>query len=800
VGRKRKYKKKSEGALANLNWETNPDTMREVGAVIFIALGILFILSLFNGAGKLGGWIDYGLTYLFGLVAFFVPITMIGLGVYLWKPENYDLKGSSVIGIILGFIFFPALLGSSGGIIGSFVQNLLVSLLGQVTAYIIIVCLVLVAFLLALNTSIKNLKDKLTPVAEDQKVKVNNGQENQGVSFFDLIKQKIGIGKSSQQDQKVPVQELKAVEQKVLSANTDTNWEYPPLDLLEISNSKASAGNIAKNVEIIEKTLKDFSIEVAMGDVNIGPTVTQYTFKPKQGIKLNQITARGNDLALALAAHPIRVEAPIPGKAAVGIEIPNKTPAIVTLREVFESPEYKAKKSNLTLALGRDVAGNPFIADLQKMPHLLIAGSTGSGKSICINGVISSLVYQNSPNDLRLLLVDPKRVEFTRYNNIPHLLTPVITDVGETISMLKWSVAEMDRRFKLFQRAGKRDISSYNKEPAEEGKIPYIVIIIDELADLMAQSAREVEAAIVRLAQMARAVGIHLIVATQRPSVNVITGLIKANITSRVAFATASQVDSRTILDLSGAEKLLGNGDMLYLGSDVGKPKRVQGVFIQDKEVSALTNFLKHSGHAQYDESILHYQPATAGISNANGGDAEDPMYNEAKETVVRAGKASASLLQRRLKVGYARAARLLDILESNGVIGPGKGAKPRDVLIGPETLEMEREMKQTSNMQYATNNNQDSNLMSSGQEQKANSSLVQGDESRIKAGPSQTEASGNKKYEEQKKEPIIDMKDADGEEKIYIHSRDNLKTNNSNHKSSSADYDAEADEEQESK
>ena len=724
MSRKRKYKKKGEGAFSNLNWETNPDTLREVGAVIFISLGILFLLSLFNGAGKLGGYIDTGLIWTFGLIAFFVPIAMIGLGIYLWKPDNYELKGTSIIGIIMAFIFIPALLGSAGGKIGIGVQGLLTSMIGQIAAYILIVCFSLVALLLALNTSIRTIREKLVPVPEDKGVKVH-GQEQQKPSFWKGLRTKLGFGTTSDNsNQQVPVKELNVDQNKVLSSSTDTDWEYPPLDLLELSNTKASPGNIAKNVDTIQKTLKDFSIDVTMGDVNIGPTVTQYTCKPKQGIKLNQITSRSNDLALALAAHPIRIEAPIPGKSAVGVEVPNKTPAIVTLREILESNDFKAKKSNLTLALGRDVAGQSFIVDLQKMPHLLIAGSTGSGKSICINGIISSLVYQNSPNDLRFLLVDPKRVEFTRYNDIPHLLTPVVTDVNETISMLRWAVSEMDRRFKLFQRSGKRDIIAYNKQPAEEGKLPYIVIIIDELADLMAQSPREVEAAIVRLAQMARAVGIHLIVATQRPSVNVITGLIKANITSRIAFATASQVDSRTILDLSGADKLLGNGDMLYLGSDIGKPKRVQGVFIQDKEVLALTNFLKHTGHAHYDESILNYQP-TRGDSGGSGDQQDDSMYGEAKETVVRAGKASASLLQRRLRVGYARAARLLDILESNNVVGPAKGAKPRDVMIGPETLEMEKEMA-GKNAKFRMQNAELDN-------QKPKASPVQGDEPRVR-------------------------------------------------------------------
>ncbi len=431
--------------------------------------------------------------------------------------------------------------------------------------------------------------------------------------------------------------------------------------------------------------------------MNVGPTVTQYQLKPTEGVKLNQITSRSDDLALALAAHPIRVEAPIPGKAAVGVEVPNKVTAKVTLRQVIENEKFKKRDSNLMLALGLDVAGMPITVDLKKLPHLLIAGATGSGKSVCIHAIITTFIFENSPKDLRFILVDPKRVEFTAYNGIPHLLTPVIVDVDKTVNILKWSIAEMERRFRIFQDMGARDLESYN-ERAKKGTatqtadgikhepLPNIVIIIDELSDLMSQAANEVEGAIVRLAQMARATGIHLIIATQRPSVNVITGIIKANVPARIAFAVASQVDSRTIIDQSGAEKLLGSGDMLYLGGETTKPKRVQGVFLSDKEIRDVTEFLKRGGQAIYDQSISEFKPK--GSHAGDGGEAEDSMYDEAKEVVVRAGKASASLLQRRLKVGYARAARLLDILEANGVIGPAEGAKPREVYL--DSIEVE--------------------------------------------------------------------------------------------------------------
>jgi S-DNA-T family DNA segregation ATPase FtsK/SpoIIIE len=470
----------------------------------------------------------------------------------------------------------------------------------------------------------------------------------------------------------------------------DGNWQFPSLDILGYSDStKAESGNIGKNVDVIKKTLKDFGIDVSMHEVNVGPTLTQYTLKPAEGVKLTNITARANDVALALAAHPIRIEAPIPGKSLVGIEVPNKVSATVSLREVLEAPEYKDMESPLSLGLGRDVAGKAIAIDLKKMPHLLVAGATGSGKSVCINALLVNLLYRNSPVDLRLLLIDPKRVEFTEYNGIPHLLTSVVTETDRTISSLRWAVSEMERRYQLLASNNRRNIDAFNDNPPDgQAKLPYILVVIDELADLMSQAANEVEGSIVRIAQMARAVGMHLVVATQRPSVDVITGLIKANIPARIAFAVPSVADSRTILDQGGADKLLGRGDMLLLTSETPQPKRIQGAYLKDKEIHAVTAFVKEQAPAVYDESIQTYRSGVrdgvhGGISD--GGEGDDELYNEAKELVMQAGKASASLLQRRLKVGYARAARLLDLLENEGVIGPADGAKPRDVLIQPD-------------------------------------------------------------------------------------------------------------------
>ncbi|MEK7139316.1 MAG: DNA translocase FtsK, partial [Patescibacteria group bacterium] len=455
-----------------------------------------------------------------------------------------------------------------------------------------------------------------------------------------------------------------------------------PLDLLSDKQDKPLAGDIGVNQERIKTTLENFGIEVEMGEVSVGPTVAQYTLKPKEGVKLSQITTLHNDLALALAAHPIRIEAPIPGKSLVGIEVPNQNIATVTMREMLVSKEFAKRKTTMSLPIGKDVAGKVWLADLSVMPHLLIAGATGSGKSICINTVITSLLYQNSPNTLRFIMVDPKRVELSVYNGIPHLLTPVVTDAKKIINALKWTIAEMDRRYELLARTGWRDIKSFNQSSKQ--KIPYLVFIVDEMADLMQTSGSEVEGYVIRLAQLARAVGIHLILATQRPSVDVITGLIKANITSRIAFAVASSTDSRTILDFSGAEKLLGRGDMLYISATLSSPKRLQGAYVSEDETRRLVEYIKgQSGEPDYDSSVTE-KPAH-GVSGLIGGDDDDELLAAARDLVVSAGKASASYLQRRLKIGYARAARILDLLEAAGVIGPADGAKPRDILVGAD-------------------------------------------------------------------------------------------------------------------
>ncbi len=480
-------------------------------------------------------------------------------------------------------------------------------------------------------------------------------------------------------------------------------YKPPPIDLLDIGKEVPKSGDTKINTAVIKRTLQNFGIEVMMSEINTGPTVTQYTLKPAEGIKLSKITGLSNDLALALASHPIRIEAPIPGRALVGIEVPNKTRANVRLRDLLEN-NFEQLPMNLALALGEDVSGFPVYTDLTRMPHLLVAGSTGTGKTIFLNSLIINLLYQPStskksagPDNLRFIMVDPKRVEFSAYTNLPHLLCPVIFNATQTVNALKWLTGEMERRFEVLSEGTSRNIESYNEKALKAGKptLPFIIVIIDELADLMAAKGKEIEGLIVRLAQMARAVGIHLIVATQRPSVEVITGLIKANITSRVTFQVASQVDSRTIIDTAGAEKLIGSGDMLYISSDSGRPQRIQGAYVSEKEVSKVVEHIisKEESGGKMDESLIEEIEKTSQKEEGDESfyDEEDSLYEEAKKIVIESRKASASLLQRRLKIGYARAARLIDMLEERGVVGPGEGAKPREIYTGDDSGEWKK-------------------------------------------------------------------------------------------------------------
>ncbi|OGY41538.1 MAG: hypothetical protein A2Y82_00270 [Candidatus Buchananbacteria bacterium RBG_13_36_9] len=705
--------------------ELHPQTKRWIMIIFMFALAGISLLGLFNLAGNAGLAIDSILTLFFGWAKFIFPLILVIWG-YALLNKKYHIKAISYVGLILFVFSFTALLhlfipvedailavdqGRGGGYLGLFLSYSFLNIMGLYATIIAILAIFIISILLILNTSIEDLKESRTILGriilrlqiwyyhlklkfakkDEEEYPEEEQAEQEG-------KEEITSGEEKElafSSKKLKGKEIEIENEEITLEKPKTKRTYKkvdlPLDLLDDKIGKPTAGNIAANKLIIQKTLESFGIPVEMGDIAVGPTVTQYTLKPTEGIKLSRITALSDDLALALAAHPLRMEAPIPGKSLVGIEVPNQSVAIVRLRELLESPEFKNRKTQLTLAIGRDVSGKTWVADLGKMPHLLVAGQTGSGKSVALHSVIVSLLYQNSPETLKLIMVDPKRVEMPAYNEIPHLLTPVITDVKKTVNALKWTIAEMDRRYILLEKFGKRNIDDFNKVSQE--KMPYIIFAVDEMADLMSSMGHEVEGLIIRLAQMSRAVGIHLVLATQRPSVEVITGLIKANVPARIAFAVASITDSRTILDYSGAEKLIGRGDMLYTCAELSKPKRLQGAFVSEAEVNRIVNYLKQSGEKpDYDQTVVSKQTKLNGDGEVDFSDPDqgDELFEEAKEIILQAGKASTSYLQRRLKVGYARAARLMDLLEEAGIVGPGEGAKPREILVTEREVESE--------------------------------------------------------------------------------------------------------------
>ncbi|RJO58922.1 DNA translocase FtsK [Candidatus Parcubacteria bacterium] len=704
---------KTEGQTTK---KLKPETRQGVVITVLIALAFLSVLSLFGWAGGFGRGLDKALGWLFGWARFVFPVVLLVWSNFLYKPQKFSLRSANYFGLLIGWLGLSGLLelfvpvslmteklgdGTGGGVFGLISAWPLMRAMGYVASIVVLLAMFIIGLLIMFDTSLNTLADqgnifkrlKFRWLAMTDKLRANKHIEEiepppaepdleaeDELEFDTKELAETEIAQSEQQRLPKKPEYLKPKVRRKIAYS---------LDLLDFATSKPTSGDIAANQERIQKTLANFGLEVEMGEVNVGPTVTQFTLKPADGVKLNSITALSNDLALALAAHPIRIEAPIPGKSLVGIEVPNQAAALVRLVDILKSKNFEERKSVLTVAVGKSVTGEAWVADVDRMPHLLIAGATGSGKSVCINAILLSLLFENGPDDLKLILVDPKRVELTIYNGIPHLLTPVITEVPKIINALRWVVNEMDRRFQVLSQAGKRNIQAYNQNSPDP--LPFLVVVIDELADLMAVAAREVEAAIIRLAQMARAVGIHLIVATQRPSVDVITGLIKANITHRMAFTVASAIDSRTILDSPGAEKLLGRGDMLYSSPELSKPKRLQGCFVSDKEIEKVVTMLKEQAQPEYLEEIVEKPQGLVGLNNGVmageflGDESDDELLVEAKNVILRAQKASASLLQRRLRIGYARAARLLDLLEEQGVIGPGEGAKPREILISSD-------------------------------------------------------------------------------------------------------------------
>lgn len=716
----------------------SPDTIEGLAVLFFLLLAGLSIFSLIDLAGKFGVFWKGMLVALFGGVAWLLPAYIVALGIMrLIRPPR---QGVLVTGLSLLVLVISALadslgaaekinlLNDGGGYIGLLLRWPLESVFDYwmtvVILTVLLIATIIIIFDITLMTFIRAtvlqparvmkqvvIGQKLSPVKSapletSDTLELTAATSKWRLPFFTRRKEDVSeiepaeiidevlvneeIGDSAADDDFEEVDGGAPVTARVSSQPKHQTIKYKPieidlpLNLLEPSKDKPTSGDVEANKELIRRTFESFNIKVEMGEVSVGPTVTQYTLKPDAGVKLAAITGLSNDLALALAAHPIRIEAPIPGKSLVGIEVPNTAVAMVKLRDILESDLFQKRSSNLILAIGKDVSGKSWVADLERMPHLLVAGATGAGKSVALNGIILSLLYQNNPSDLKIILIDPKRVEFSVYKHMPHLLTPIITEVPATVNALKWLLSEMDRRFIVMSESGDRNIQTYNQRHAE--KMPYIVLVIDELADIMVSAASEVESAIIRLAQMARAVGIHLVLATQRPSVDVITGLIKANVPARIAFSVASLTDSRTILDASGAEKLLGRGDLLFVSAEVAKPKRVQGAYVTDDEIRNVVNYLKQKATPEYIEGVTA-KPSGGGYGGSDEDD--DPLYNEAETIIIDSKKASASYLQRRLKVGYARAARLLDILEARGVIGPGEGAKPREVLMTREERDM---------------------------------------------------------------------------------------------------------------
>lgn len=670
----------------------NPETKNSIVAVFLLGLATLLVLAAFGKAGPVGQFIYLILNNLFGWGYYLLPTISVLVALLFLLARQKIFMATSLIGaslfIVSGLGIIDILFENKGGLIGKVIGLLQVPF-GYTASLILGFAILAVSLLITFNASIKFRRDEKEkmensekfPLAEVEEVVVA-GAEEQKTKPVDLPAvpaQQAGRGSLNE------VERQPAVSKKL---KTYANYVAPPLSLFKSSVEKPSPGDLRANANIIKRTLDGFGIPVEMGEINIGPKVTRYTLKPAEGVKLSRIIALNQDLALALAAHPIRIEAPIPGKSLVGIEVPNKSAAIVRLGSLLAYSEAK-ESGPLNFILGRGVSGEPVYADIGKMPHLLVAGATGSGKSVAIHSLIISLLCKNSPATLRLALIDPKRVELSIYSGLPHLIAPVITEGKKTIGLFRWTIQEMERRYEILLGAGVRDIGSYNQK--NDPPLPYILLIVDELADLMAAHGKEIESSIVRLAQMARATGIHLVVSTQRPSVEVITGLIKANITARIALQVASQVDSRTILDMAGAEKLLGGGDMLFISSEFSKPKRIQGAYISEEEIRRVAQFIEENNETlEYGENVPlngaapeNGETPSQFLENWTGDEGdEDEMYQEAVRVVSEAKKASASLLQRRLKVGYARAARLLDIMEERGLIGPGEGAKPREVFI----------------------------------------------------------------------------------------------------------------------
>lgn len=698
--------KKKEEKSFSLKKEISQETFQAIIAILFFAGTLLTVLSALGKAGVVGDYIYKSLKYLFGIGYFLFPLLLSMLGIYFLSGIEKKVQTSKIISSFLFFLSGLGLInilpGNRGGLFGNLVSSPLIKLIDVYATVGILIAILIISILVMFEThftqeSLKFWKwfskedKKNLSIEDDEKIDEEVEKVKETIEAEEKLKPK-------QKEIPVPiameVDEDKDFDLSPKHIARDRAYEPPPLSLLERDKGKPEVGDIKANANIIKRTLLNFGIDVEMDEISIGPSVTRYALKPAEGVKLAKIVGLNSDLALALAAHPVRIEAPIPGKSLVGIEIPNTVKTMVGLGSLLSSEEYQESTKPLLISLGKGISGKPVFANLAKAPHMLIAGTTGSGKSVTIHTLITSLIYRNSPEDLKFIFIDPKRVELTLYNKIPHLLTPVITDAKKAILALRWAAKEMSRRYDILEKNTVRDIESYhkNKEKDSEG-MPYIVIVIDELADIMQTYPRELESAIVRLAQMSRAVGIHLILSTQRPSVNVITGLIKANVPTRVALQVSSQIDSRTILDAPGAEKLLGAGDTLYQGGEMSKPIRLQSAYISEAELKKVVKYLTdtYKDEIMSEINLTSTEPSSSAMFEASMDDesldGEDDMLEEAKAIVMEAGKASTSYLQRKLSIGYSRAARLMDMLEKKGIIGPANGSKPREVIGGVETV-----------------------------------------------------------------------------------------------------------------
>lgn len=710
---------------------------KDILGMIIVAFGIISMISLFSFKMGIIGSAIRGITFsLMGFGGYFWPLVLIAVGI-VYILDEYDNEELKILATIL-FILISFLIildgkntvstgiidrvknslslsqfNRGGGAIGSFLGFFFYKLFGTIGAYIVSFFGISISLLFITDTKLmdildhsiilkENLQKKLQKNVPNDK-KINKPRKILELTPEELLELPMEEIKIIDYTVEQPKESLKGVnikkEIEIIDSEIKeksikaliTEYKIPPLSMLNTPNNKFNVNDereIRNNGKIIEETMKNFGIEATITQINKGPTITCYELSPAPGIKLSRIVSLSDNIALSLASSDIRIEAPIPGKSAVGIEVPNKNKDSVLLKELLMSKEYINIESSVPLALGKDVSGKTIVSSIDKMPHLLIAGATGSGKSVCINTIIMNILFKSSPDDVKLLLIDPKVVELNVYNGIPHLLIPVVTEAKRAAFALNWAVEEMEKRYKLFAKNGVRDITSYNSKinNNETEKLPMIVIIIDELADLMMVAAQEIEDYICRLAQMARAAGMYLIVATQRPSVDVITGTIKANIPSRISFAVSSQIDSRTILDMAGAEKLLGKGDMLFYPSFYSKPVRLQGAFINEDEVEKVVSYLKDQNITEYDEDIIDVVQNAKEIEILDG----DNLLPDAIELVINEGQASISLLQRRLKIGYARAARIVDEMEDRGIIGGFEGSKPRKVLILKDELEAE--------------------------------------------------------------------------------------------------------------